>query len=290
MTRNAAAFHTRVGELEVSLVGDGAGFFHPLHPTFGTDVPADLFAREAARCHVPADGYCPIHAVLVRGRRRCVLIDAGSGGSFGPESGTLPRNLAKLGVRPADVTDVLLTHLHPDHAGGLTDAAGELAFPDAAVHVAEAEADFWRGRPALARSAMSDDRKRRFVESAGVALDAVDDRLQMLGGGREAVGGITPVPAPGHTPGHVGFRIADNGASLLFLGDAIFFPPLLTRHPGWHTTLDTDPAAGAATRLRLFDELATTGERLCATHLPLPAVGHLDRAGGGYEYLPEHWR
>jgi glyoxylase-like metal-dependent hydrolase (beta-lactamase superfamily II) len=79
----------------------------------------------------------------VQGNGRHVLIDVGSGDTLGPETGWLAANLAAAHTEPADIDHVLLTHLHPDHAGGLISPDGQPVFPRATVHAARADAEHW---------------------------------------------------------------------------------------------------------------------------------------------------
>lgn len=288
---NAGVYRTRVGALDVALITDGWFNFDPIHPTLGGNVDAEHFAAVSREFHMPEDGYAQIHALLVRSGDRVVLIDAGSGNTFAPTCGRLIAHLASLGVQPGDVTDILVTHAHLDHVGGFVDPeSGRFAFPNAAVHLADAERDFWRSNPSLDRSGVPDAMKPMIIGVAVAALDAAGDRQQTVRPGREVLPGITAVDAAGHTPGHTAYLIADGDESLMFLGDLIFFAPVLPMNPDWHVGFDTDPAAAAATRFRMMDRVATDRTRICASHLPFPALGHLKARGSGYEFLPERWR
>lgn len=290
---NVGHYHTAVGKLRVTLLNDGHFFFDPMHPTLGGNVAPENFAAAVEAARMPADGVSDIHAALVRHGNRVVLIDAGSGDTFAPTTGKLMSRLAASGVQPADVTDVVVTHAHLDHVGGLMlpDSGGP-AFPNAAVHVAQAEHDFWRSDPKMAKSDLPDAMKQMVIRIANAAFDAVGDRLQLFDGGgeRELLPGITAVPAPGHTPGHTAFLIHDGDEQLLFVGDAIFFVPVLTSNPDWYVAFDTDPQAGAAARFKLMDRIAADRLRISGSHLPFPAFAQLTRSGAGFKYHPEPWR
>ena len=290
---NAGVYRTRVGSLDVAVVSDGFFFFDPMHPTLGGNAPAEAFAAAVEAAAMPADGLAHVNALLVRGNGRVALIDAGSGDAFTPTCGRLIRNLATLGVAPADVTDVLLTHAHPDHAGGLM-LPGEdrtPAFPDAAVHVTEAEHAFWRSGPKLEKMAYPEELKAGVVKVANDALDTAGDRLQMVVDGAEPVPGFTATLSPGHTPGHCGYVLSDGDESLFFAGDTLFFAPVLTTRPDWHVAFDTDPVQAAATRFRVMDRIAADRLRVAAPHLPFPALAQLRPDGnGGFRYLPETYR
>ncbi|MEM8737974.1 MAG: MBL fold metallo-hydrolase [Planctomycetota bacterium] len=288
---NVGVYHTKVGTTDVTLINDGTFNFKPLHPSLGGNVDAAQVEAFAKEFHAPADGLAHVQTLLVRRGDRVALIDVGSGNTFVLTCGRVIDKLATLGLAPADVTDVLITHAHLDHVGGLIHAqTRRMAFPNAAVHVADAERDFWWSGPTLEKSGIPEDRKAHVIGVAVEALSVAESHLQTVTPGQEVVPGITALDAAGHTPGHTIYRIADGDDSLLFVGDLIFFPPIITMNPDWYVGFDTDRVAAAATRFRMLDQIAADGQRICGSHLPFPAFGHLRPRGAGYEYLPEIWR
>src|SRR6185503_8818260 len=115
------------------------------------------------------------------------LIDTGCGPTMGPELGQLPRRLREIGVAPEAIETVLLTHIHPDHAMGLVDAAGAAIFPNAELIVHEIEAEFWLGTdPAKGAT----ERIRRNIGKARHATAPYRERLRTVADDREALPGI----------------------------------------------------------------------------------------------------
>ncbi|MCR6658281.1 MAG: MBL fold metallo-hydrolase [Asticcacaulis sp.] len=140
-----------------------------------------------------------IDALLVKAGDHLVLIDTG----MGPRAhGVLMGSLAKAGVTPDQVTDVLITHSHPDHIGGLLTTDGKPAFPKAVVRLTDAE---WA-------SVKANPQQADFVT-------AITPQVQTFAGGAEVLPGITSVILKGHTPGHTGYEIASGNAKLLDIGD-----------------------------------------------------------------------
>ena len=249
------------------------------------------------QAHCPADADNQIlldtNCLLLRGevdgRRRTVLVDTGCGDKE-PDGfmarykfegrGILARNLAALGVTPADVDLVLLTHLHFDHAGGATclDPAGQLApvFPNARYLVQRRDLDNAR-RPSLRERASYLPKNWEPLEQAGV-LDTVQ-------GAAEILPGLSVRPVPGHTPGLQAVVVQGQDRRLLFIADLI--PTSHHLRPAWVMGYDLDVATCVEQRLRLLDEVAGTGDVLVFEHDPVVRAAAVDRpAPGHYALVP----
>jgi glyoxylase-like metal-dependent hydrolase (beta-lactamase superfamily II) len=134
----------RVGEIDVLVISDGV--FSLPATTMSTN------ADPAARAAWLKDMFLPdtfdwaLNAVVVRSGGRTILIDAGLGAEFPdfPRAGHLAQRLEAAGIDLASVADVVLTHMHMDHVGGLlVDGVKDRLRPDLRIHVAAAEVNFW---------------------------------------------------------------------------------------------------------------------------------------------------
>ncbi|WP_431926051.1 MBL fold metallo-hydrolase [Amycolatopsis tucumanensis] len=222
--------------------------------------------------HQPLDEHGRIHmdigAFLVRLGDRTILVDAGAGDDFVHEgfvTGRLPANLRRAGVAPEDVTDVVFTHLHPDHVGWAT-VRGEVTFPRATFRAHEADwAYFMTGStadPVLQET-----------------LAPIEGRLETFDEETGLVPGLLARPAPGHTPGSTVFVVSDSGERALLLGDVVHTVGELT-DPEWEGMFDVDRAAANAIRERIADELAATGDPFAPAHFPELSFGRLITADG----------
>lgn len=140
-----------------------------------------------------------------------------------PTLGCLGANLRAMGVTPEDIDVLLLTHLHVDHIGGMIGANGAPAFASADVVLTEAEHAFWHDDAAMAAVPTE---QRGMFQLARDAVGAYGAHVERTAGEVEVFPGITSVPLPGHTPGHMGFRIADGNESLLVWGDVVQVEPI----------------------------------------------------------------
>jgi glyoxylase-like metal-dependent hydrolase (beta-lactamase superfamily II) len=267
------------GDGELIVVSDGHMEL-PLAFAFPDVAEAELEALLAAT-GMPADGYTPdCNVTFLRAGDRLAIFDVGAGSNFLPTTGELLANLEEAGIDPSEVTDVVLTHAHPDHLWGLIDDFDELAFPNAAYAISQAEWDFWRAEDTLAK--MPEERKS-FAVGAQSRLARIEDQVSLFKPGAEVLPGVEAVDTAGHTPGHVSFMV--HGAEpVLIVGDALTNPISFAR-PELHSGSDQDAQLAAAARVKLLDRVAAERARLIGFHLAHPGIGAAERKDGGYRFV-----
>ncbi len=287
-----AFFRFMLGDAEVTLLLDGA--FSLPEAVFGrfydTADPADL-AVLRQRLFPQPDGRVsmPVGVYLVNMGQTLALIDAGGPG-FRPTLGGMLDALRASGYRPEDVTTVLLTHLHPEHALGIAgdQHAPSIVFPNAEIVVSGTEYDFWLDDANIPRVPQG----MPFVAGARAAVAPYGgDRLRRFPGGREVevVPGITAIPAHGHTAGHTTYRIVSGDAVMHVWGDIVHHPAIQLARPQWRVGIDQDPVMGADSRLAELARVADTDTLVGGIHLPWPGVGRIIRQGEGYAFLAYPW-
>ncbi|GGB56773.1 MBL fold metallo-hydrolase [Roseibium aquae] len=218
---------------------------------------------------------------LLRSGERLVLFDVGAGPNFQPTAGALPSALDDLGIDPADITDVVLTHAHPDHLWGILDDFEDPLYPEAQVWVPQAEWDYWRADDTLDKTP---EARKSFVVGAQSRFDAIEDRVSMVTPGQEVLPGIEALDTSGHTPGHMSYMVHGGSDSVLILGDAITNAVVSFERPDWASGSDQDPEKGIETRTRLLDRLAADQSLVIGFHLPEPGRGRVERAGSAYRF------
>ena len=279
----------RVGEIDVLVVSDGvlplpgAMLGHNADPAVRAAWLNDMF--------LPPDKFdWALNAVVVRSGGQTILIDAGIGMDPGlnlPRAGQLIHRLEAAGIDLASVTDVVLTHMHMDHIGGLLiDGVKDRLRPDLRIHVAAAEVKFWES-PDFSRVSMPPGFPDALRSAAKRFVDEYHSQLRTFDEEYEVAPGVVVHRTGGHTPGHSVVRLASGGDRLTFAGDAVF--PVGFDHPDWHNGFEHDPEEAARVRVRLLRELAATGEPLVATHLPFPSVCHVAVDGDAFRCVPAVW-
>jgi glyoxylase-like metal-dependent hydrolase (beta-lactamase superfamily II) len=231
-----------------------------------------------------------LNVVVVRSSGRTVLIDAGLGADPDlnlPRAGKVVQRLEAAGIDLASVTDVVLTHLHMDHIGGLlADGVRDQLRPDLRIHVAAAEAEFWAS-PDFSRVAMPPGFPDALRRSATRFLNEYSSQLRLFETEYEVAPGVIARRTGGHTPGHSVVRLVSGGDRMMFAGDAVF--EVGFDHPEWHNGFEHDPEEAARVRIGLLQELAATRAALVATHLSFPSVCHVAVAGNAFRCVPATW-
>lgn len=268
-----------VGDAMVSVITDGAVTFTPdLFPGQDAAHLDNVLAKTGAEAI-----HTNFNAVIIRQGGRVILADAGPRDLFGPSCGNLLAGLDELGIAAADVDTLLATHLHPDHVAGMITADGQAVFPNAVLHVPDAERRFW-GDDANFTGALSGIAGWAKVGQA--VLAAYGDRLVIAQDGAQVAPGLSLFGLPGHTPGHSGWRLDAGEAALIHVGDIVHAPALQVADPDIAISFDLDPDTARATRKRLLDQIATDGALFTGGHFLHPAFNRVTRKGQGYALEP----
>lgn len=279
----------KVGEIDVLIVSDGILPIPSQTMAYNVD-PAVRAAWLEDEFLSPEMLEWPLNVVVVRSGGQTILVDAGLGADPDlhlPRAGQLLHRLEAAGIDLASVTDVVLTHMHMDHIGGLLiDGVKERLRPDLRIHVAAAEVKFWEA-PDFSRVSMPQGfpdalrrAAKRFVQDYRSQLRTFEDE-------HEVAPGVVVRRTGGHTPGHSVVRLASGGDRLTFAGDLVF--QVGFDHPDWHNGFEHDPEEATRVRVSLMRELAANREPLVATHLPFPSLCHVAVDGEAFRCVPAVW-
>ena len=269
-----------VGKLEVTTFHDGALQLPGPHPIFGQNVDAAEVKALAEANFLPADkmeiGFTP---TLVRDGTNTILFDTGNGEitKRRPNAGNLVARMALLGVKAEEVTHVVITHMHPDHIGGLMEG-GKPAFPNAAYVTGATEYDFWTPEVRLSGGT------ERVAKLVNANVKPLAEKFSFVKPNDTIAPGITVLDASGLTPGHIGIHLESEGERLVLIGDAANHYVVSLQRPDWHVRFDMDKEKAAATRKSLLGMIAADKIPFVGYHMPFPAVGYLTAKDQGFQY------
>ncbi|WP_428670367.1 MBL fold metallo-hydrolase [Roseibium sp.] len=220
---------------------------------------------------------------LIETGERTILVDAGSGDWLKaryPQTGLLGWQGEDLEERRSKVTDIIVTHMHADHIGGLS-AGGTSLFPNAELHVQAAEWDYWTDEALI--NSVAEDRKP-LVGLIQALARPIESQVTLHSGEKDLGGGVLLFPAPGHTPGHQAVHLSSGSKEVYLLADVVVSDALQFANPEAVYALETDPELAAATRKFLFERLAFERTPFAATHLNETGFGCLEKQTGGFRF------
>lgn len=276
----------KVGDFSVAAVHEGSAAA-PFRPGFVRNVgDAEVLAAYKAIGQSQERTLNTFTPLVVSTGKNLVLFDAGMADNGGPTTGRLVANLAALGIQPADIDTVILSHFHGDHINGLRNKAGDLVYPNAELIVPAPEWAFWMDD---AKMNAAPEAMRGGFQGVRRVFSPVADKVRKIEWGKEVLPGITAVQADGHTPGHTAFLIASGAQQMMYVADITNNPAIFARNPEWQVSFDMDGPRAVTTRKALLDRAAADNIRLAFYHAAFPSNGYVAKSGSGYEIIPAVW-
>jgi len=263
---------TTLGNTVLYAIEDGWSHRDP-HTWFIGSTPEAWIGSEN---HLTPDSLLPVAygCFLIDDGARRVMVDTAFGVNApamdNGEAGKMPAALTTLGYAPTDITDVVQTHLHPDHIlGGVDTDRATPFFANATYWTLDAEADYWLSgvderAPTVAPVVEA-------LRTAGV--------LNTVASAGTVLPGIEMVPTFGHTPGHTSILVTSGEDAVMIAGD-IAHSPMQVVHPEWNIGPDIDKEAAAASRAKFFEDMAATGIPVAAGHFYRPGFGRIAARDG----------
>lgn len=288
---NTEIYRFKLGTFECMAVSDGTFTYTP--PNFPppatflfANAPKERLEQVLREHNLPLEQWVewisPYICLLVNTGKHLVLVDTGAGG-LGQNTGKLLRNLRAGGITPEDIDTIILTHGHPDHIGGNTNAEGKPAFPNARFVMWKDEWDFWNSD--LAGLKVDEHTRELLSMLARKNLPPIQSQLDLIDHEAEIVPGIQAIAAPGHTPAHMALAISSGIERLLCISDAALHPIHLEQ-PDWHAAIEFAPQQVVTTRRQLLKRAETEKALVLAFHFPFPGLGHVIQREEGWQWKP----
>lgn len=235
----------RLDGMEVTWIQDNEGE-HLMPVSLFSDASDKLIDSLGVQNGIPSS----MSTFLVKTADATILFDTGKG----LKNSCLTSRLQSLGIAPADIKYIYLTHFHGDHIGGML-KGDSVIFPNAQVYAAKMEYDGWMVMP--------DDAK----EQAERVMSAYKDRLHLFEFGDTLPGNVVAMKAVGHTPGHTVYQTG----KLLIIGDLIHGAALQMVNPEICASFDMDKKAVIESRKSFLNYAKENGLTIAGMHLPAPA-------------------
>lgn len=272
LSKSQPGYHRMtVGSIEVISLSDGTVALDT--SVLITEHPGEV-KRLLDKAFVQSPLNASVNAFLIKGiADRLILVDAGAAELYGPSLNKLPSALRSVGYTPEQITDILVTHIHTDHTGGLMQGAVR-AFPNAKVHADKKEVDYWMS---AANKEAARESQRVYFDQALLKFKPYVDSGQVVpfDGATQLFPGIRSQPSYGHTPGHSSYVLESDGQKVVFIGDLLHVQEVQFSNPTVTIQFDVDPDAARAMRRQVFAEAAKQKFLVAAPHLAFPGVGYI---------------
>jgi len=230
---------TQAGAYDILCIKDGE-FNAPVEMIIHKDGPEATAATRIAWGKPTFN--TDVNFFVLKNGNKITLVDTGIGAAYGPDYGHGRAVLTTAGIKPGDVTKILLTHLHTDHILGLFDNNAPY-FPNATIHAPAADLAHFTSEEARAATP---EAQRDAFDATTQLLALYGSKLQTFAPG-PIMDSIEALPLPGHTPGHTGFLINN---TVFLWADTIHLAALQLTNPDIGLIFDLDPQTAAATRAK----------------------------------------
>jgi len=283
-TQAPGYYRMMLGDFEVTALSDGT-----------VNLPVDKLLKNPpakttkalARSYQKTPVETSFNSYLINTGDKLVLVDTGTAGLFGPTLGNMLANLKASGYTPEQVDEIYITHMHPDHVGGLM-AGDKMAFPNAIVRADKADADFWLSQANMDKAPADG---KGFFQGAMASLNpyVAAGKFKPFESDTELTPGVKAKATHGHTKGHNVYVVESKGQKLVLWGDLMHVAAVQFPDPSVTIQFDTDTKAAAMQRKKAYADAAKQGYWVAGAHLAFPGIGHLRAEGAGYVWIPANY-
>ncbi|MBT2322641.1 MBL fold metallo-hydrolase [Variovorax paradoxus] len=278
-------YRIMLGDFEITALSDGTVAL-PVDKLLTRTTPEQV-KKTLAKSYLQSPLETSVNGYLINTGDKLVLVDTGAAGLFGPTLGRLVANLKAAGYQPEQVDEIYITHMHPDHVGGLL-AGDKPAFPNATVRADKHDADFWLSQANMDKAPA--DSKGSFQGAmAAVNPYVAAGKFKPFDGDTDLAPGIKAKAARGHTPGHSIFIAESKGQKMVLWGDLMHVAAVQFENPSVTIQFDTDSRPAAAQRKKAYAEAAAQGYLVAGAHISFPGIGRLRSQGDGYVWVPVNY-
>lgn len=281
----AGFYYFQVGDIKVTALSDGSVVLNTKLLNNEDNYNFDKLLKESYSTH---DINASINSYLIELKDKLILVDAGSGTFLSPTANKLQNSLKNSGYAPEQITDIVITHFHSDHIGGLI-SNDKILYPNATLHLNKKEADYWLNAELYKKA--PEHIKKNFENANKVITPYIKSGQVKFFEGNNAeeiklFDGLTAITAKGHTAGHTFYSIESKGEKLMFLGDTMHIPQIQLPQPDVTIQFDSDAKQAEIQRKKAFTDAAKNVYLVALSHMSFPGVGRLAKQNKGYKWIP----
>ena len=272
-TSSPAPLQLKFGEYELFILSDGSNLVKEPFPLMAPNHTKDEFNQALNETFLNQQPIAfSLNVLLIKYKQQIILFDTGNGLEKNEHVGKLIQQLEAIGISTNDITDIIITHAHGDHIGGLILPDGNLTFKNAKYFISRTEFDYWL---------------RSNNDQTISILNKIKPKIIFIKGKEVLFKNIKIEEVPGHTPGQLAFTITDkeNTLEIKHIADVVH-SPLLIRYPEFGIKYDTNFHEAVTTRMKVLDEAYQKKQLIFATHLPWPGIGYIDKKDERYLWIP----
>ena len=279
----------KIGGIEAIVLTDGYFPISPLQPSMAPLASLEELTKyRKENFESDEEINLSINVLLLRKEEHLILVDTGMGDLADNNAAWLIDNLKLVGIAPTQITDILITHAHLDHIGGLT-SQGKSTFPNAKIYLSSVEYDFWMNSVPDYRNAFIDNKPKveGMTSLIRKMLSIVESQLVFIENGATILDSIKVEIVPGHTKGLLVSTVFSQNEQLVLIADVAHSTTLIT-HPEWGVGFDWDLKLGIQSRKEKLAQLCQDKSLVFGYHLPYPGLGHIKKIGvDSYEWIPK---
>lgn len=267
------ALRLKFGTLDLYIFSDGTNIQNNPYPLIAPKHTEDEFKQARKECYLDQHPLSfGLNILLIKKEKHYILFDTGNGLGKNENVGRLIEQMQASGIEPHFITDVIITHAHGDHIGGIVLPDGSLAFKNAKYYISKIEFDYWM---------------KENNEGTKMILNKIKPLTTFIQTGDVLFHFVKVEAAPGHTPGHLAFEIfqTEKTLKLKHIADTVH-SPIVIRYPEYGIKFDQDFDLAVKTRQHVLEEAYQNRTLLIAMHLPWPGIGFIGKRDGKYDWIP----
>jgi len=229
----------------------------------------------------------PHNILIIKHNSRIIMIDSGNGYRERPHAGKLYDNLLLAGITPQSITDIILSHAHPDHINGLIDDKNKSVFSKAKIHISKQEYEFWTSKADFSRSKNTVEALHSLQAKIQYFFTIIKPQLYFFTEGDLLLDCLQPILMPGHTAGHCIFVIKSAQQEIIHLSDIFHEEVMLFAKPEWGTIFDIDFDLAATNRQDILAQFANSNKLVFGYHLPWPGFGYIEKCNKSFKWIAQ---